>query len=102
MFDFGTNDLEVGKRRLISNPAVELYPHATTEQEATMAMKPGTGSGKRGGIFQEVGPRGGPRNNFATVAENTRLPPTTESGNHWQLVDETPHGTRPNSRGKGR
>jgi hypothetical protein len=62
-----------------------------------MASKPGSGSGKRGGIFQEVGPRGGRKNNFATVPENTRFPPTTEAGNRWEPIKTTPHGTRPST-----
>jgi hypothetical protein len=29
-----------------------------------MSNKPGTSSGNRGGIYREIGPRGGPKDNF--------------------------------------
>lgn len=45
-----------------------------------MAKKPGENTGKNGGIYQEVGPRGGKKDNFATVKDNERLPPTTKPG----------------------
>lgn len=35
-----------------------------------MAKKPGENTGKNGGIYQEVGPRGGKKDNFATVKDN--------------------------------
>lgn len=35
--------------------------------------KPGESTGNRGGIFQEVGPRGGKQSNFATVPDNRRF-----------------------------
>lgn len=43
-----------------------------------MSKKPGENTGKDGGIYREVGPRGGARDNYATVRDNERLPPTTE------------------------
>lgn len=43
-------------------------------------QKPGTNVGKNGGIFQEVGPRGDAKSNYATVADNKILPPTTQAG----------------------
>ena len=57
-------------------------------------LPPGANVGRDGGIYQEVGPRGGPKDNYATVAENRRLPPTTAPGHGWAPVDPTPHGHR--------
>ena len=56
--------------------------------------KPGNSTGRDGGIFQEVGPRGGARDNFATVADNKPLPPTTQPGNGWVPVSRTPDSNR--------
>ncbi|QRE76258.1 hypothetical protein F1D61_24220 [Methylobacterium aquaticum] len=56
--------------------------------------KPGTNTGNDGGIFREVGPRGGERNNFATVPDNKRLPPTTTPGGQWKQVKRTPDSDR--------
>jgi hypothetical protein len=58
------------------------------------SKKPGTNVGKNGGIFQEVGPRGGAKPNYATVADNKILPPTTKAGNGWTPVDRTPDSRR--------
>ncbi|HFI8044385.1 TPA: hypothetical protein ACGSGH_004024 [Escherichia coli] len=52
--------------------------------------KPGENTGKNGGIYQEVGPRGGKKDNFATVKDNERLPPTTKPGHGWVLDKRTP------------
>ncbi|PDT18632.1 hypothetical protein CO670_00635 [Rhizobium sp. J15] len=60
----------------------------------TTTKKPGSDTGKHGGIFQEVGPRGGKKDNFATVADNTRLPPTTSPGSTWKPVKTTPDSKR--------
>jgi hypothetical protein len=59
-----------------------------------MTLKPGTNVGREGGIYREIGPRGGAKDNFATVPENHRLPPTTTPGATWQPVKATPHGHR--------
>lgn len=59
-----------------------------------MGMKPGQNTGKNGGIYQEQGPRGGLKNNFATVPENRQLPPTSKPGSTWVPVKQTPHGHR--------
>jgi hypothetical protein len=59
-----------------------------------MPLKPGQNSGRNGGIYQEIGPRNGPRNNFATIPENKPAPPTTTPGARWKPIDRTPHGTR--------
>ena len=40
--------------------------------------KPGQSTGNQGGIFQQVGPQGGKKPNYATVADNKPLPPTTK------------------------
>ncbi len=57
-------------------------------------LPPGTNVGRHAGIYREVGPRGGLKDNFSTVAENKRLPPTIDAGNRWTPVDPTPHGHR--------
>jgi hypothetical protein len=56
--------------------------------------KPGQSTGTQGGIYQEVGPRGGRHRNFTTVAENRPLPPTSKPGHAWRPVKLTPHGNR--------
>ena len=55
---------------------------------------PGSNTGRDGGIFQEVGPRGGSRPNYAAVPDNTRLPPTTTPGARWKPVSRTPDSKR--------
>ncbi|WP_201022907.1 YjzC family protein [Sphingopyxis sp. H115] len=55
---------------------------------------PGSSSGKNGGIYQEVGPRGGRYDNYSTVPDNTRLPPTTTPGRGWTQVRRTPDSKR--------
>ena len=60
-----------------------------------MANKPGTNSGTRGGIYREVGPRGGPKDNYTTVPENRTFPPTSKPGSTWAPVKQTPHGHKP-------
>jgi hypothetical protein len=57
-------------------------------------MKPGTNTGNSGGIFQEIGPKGGVRPNYVTVADNTPLPPTSSSGSTWKPVHTTPNSKR--------
>ena len=57
-------------------------------------MKPGQNTGSRGGIFQEVGPRGGRQPNFSTVPDNRQLPPTTKPGHTWTPVKVTPDSNR--------
>jgi len=59
-----------------------------------MTKKPGENTGKDGGIYQEVGPRGGKKENFATVADNKHLPPTSGAGNQWLLVQRTPNSKK--------
>jgi hypothetical protein len=53
---------------------------------------PGASVGRDAGVFQEQGPRGGWRDNFATIRENRRAPPTTGKGAHWVRIDATPQG----------
>jgi hypothetical protein len=57
-------------------------------------MKPGQSTGKQGGIYQEVGPKGGPRPNFSTVPDHRPLPPTTQPGHGWKPVQVTPNSKR--------
>jgi hypothetical protein len=59
-----------------------------------MSKKPGQSTGNRGGIYQEEGPRGGKHQNFATVADNKPLPPTSKSGNVWVPLKITPNSKR--------
>jgi hypothetical protein len=59
-----------------------------------MTKKPGDSTGKNGGIFQEVGPRGGKRDNFVAVPDNKTLPPTTTPGSTWKPVKRTPDSKR--------
>jgi hypothetical protein len=60
----------------------------------TAGKKPGTSTGNSGGIFQEVGPRGGLRDNFAAVPDRKPLPPTTTPGSTWKSVSRTPNSKR--------
>ena len=59
-----------------------------------MGMKPGTNTGRNGGIFQEIGQRGGARPNYTTVPDNKPLPPTTGPGATWKPTDRTPDSKR--------
>lgn len=56
--------------------------------------KPGDNTGKNGGIFQEVGPRGGRKDNFAAIPDNKTLPPTSKSGHSWEQIKRTPDSHR--------
>ncbi len=60
------------------------------------SKKPGESTGKQGGIFQEHGPRGGAKDNFATVADNRPLPPTSKPGSVWVPIKTTPDSFRKN------
>jgi hypothetical protein len=55
-----------------------------------MSLKSGDNSGKQGGIYQEVGPRGGKKENFATIADDKTAPPTSKPGHTWEPVQITP------------
>lgn len=55
-----------------------------------MSKKPGENTGNDGGIYREVGPRGGHKDNWATVRDNERLPPTSQPGHRWELDKRTP------------
>lgn len=60
----------------------------------TAGKKPGTSTGNSGGIFREIGPRGGPRDNFVAVPDKKPLPPTTSPGSTWVPVKRTPDNKR--------
>jgi len=60
----------------------------------TTRKTPGSSSGNNGGIYREEGPRGGKRDNYATVPDNTRFPPTTSPGAAWVPVKRTPDSKR--------
>lgn len=57
-------------------------------------QKPGSNTGKTGGIFQEVGSRGGKQPNFVAVPDRRPLPPTTKPGHGWVSVKVTPDSHR--------
>ena len=57
-------------------------------------IKPGQNTGSDGGIYQEVGPRGGLKDNFATIPDNHQAPPTTQPGHKWQRIHRTPDSKR--------
>ena len=58
------------------------------------AKNPGVNTGDKGGIFQQVGPRGGPQSNYTTVPDHRPLPPTTKPGHKWKPVKVTPDSKR--------
>lgn len=51
-------------------------------------LKPGI-SAPKSGQYQEVGPRGGQPGREVTVPKGRPLPPTTQSGRRYTLVDPT-------------
>lgn len=57
-------------------------------------IKPGQNTGKDGGIYQEIGPRGGKKDNFATIRDNQKAPPTQQPGNAWERIKRTPDSNR--------
>lgn len=57
-------------------------------------LKPGQNSGPDGGIYQEVGQRGGKKDNFATIPDDRKAPPTQEPGHSWEQVKRTPDSKR--------
>lgn len=59
-----------------------------------MNRKPGQNTGKNGGIYQQVGPKGGLKPNYVTVPDNKPLPPTTTPGSEWKPVKITPDSKR--------
>lgn len=60
----------------------------------TTTKKPGETSGADGGIYREQGPRGGLHDNWATVPDHTRLPPTQTPDSTWRRVRRTPDSDR--------
>lgn len=57
-------------------------------------LKPGDNTGKHGGIYQQVGPRGGEQPNYATIPDDHKAPPTTKPGHVWRPVKITPDSQR--------
>ncbi|MCA1734042.1 MAG: hypothetical protein LC732_10630 [Acidobacteria bacterium] len=53
-------------------------------------LKPGQVA-LEGGQYEVVGPRGGKRGREVNSVEGKRLPPTSESGERYRLVDATKH-----------
>ena len=60
----------------------------------TKSIKPGQNTGNQGGIYLEVGPRGGTKPNYTTVPDNKPMPPTTQPGHGWTPVKITPDSKR--------
>jgi hypothetical protein len=58
------------------------------------SIKPGQTPGNNGGIFREIGPRGGLHDNFATIPDNHRAPPTQKPNSTWDPVKRTPDSKR--------
>lgn len=58
------------------------------------SKRPGESTGNNGGIFQEIGPRGGRQPNYSTVPDNRPMPPTTKPGHTWAPVSRTPNSKR--------
>ena len=76
-------------------PLVRVFESQTLQKEQKMAaLKPGQNTGNRGGIFQQVGPRGGKQENYVAVPDHKPLPPTTHSGHGWVPVKTTPDSKR--------
>lgn len=59
-----------------------------------MSLKPGESSGNNGGIYQEVGPRGGRRPNYSTIPDGKTAPPTSKPNSSWEQVNRTPDSKR--------
>lgn len=59
-----------------------------------MSKKPGQNTGDSGGIFQEIGPRGGKQSNYTTVPDNKPLPPTSKPNHSWEQIQKTPDSKR--------
>lgn len=57
-------------------------------------IKPGQTPGNNGGIYREQGPRGGRTDNWATIPDNHRAPPTSKPGNTWVPTNVTPNSKR--------
>lgn len=55
--------------------------------------KPGTNVGKQGGIYQDVGPKGGVKPTRNSGGHKP-LPPTTKPGHGWSPVNKTPDSHR--------
>lgn len=59
-----------------------------------VVVTPGVSVGRDAGVFQERGPRGGMHDNFATIPERHKAPPTSKPASEWVRVNPTPHGRR--------
>lgn len=55
-------------------------------------LKPGDNSGANGGIYQEVDQHDHELDNFATIKDHEKAPPTQHPGNTWKLKNRTPDG----------
>lgn len=59
-----------------------------------MGLKPGDNSAENGGIYQEIGPRGGKKDNYATIADNKTAPPTSKPNSTWEQIKRTPNSKK--------
>ena len=59
-----------------------------------MPKKPSQTTGNRGGLFQQQSPGGRMVPNYAAVADNRPLPPTTKPGHVWVPIAVTPNSKR--------
>ncbi|MDG6882584.1 Uncharacterised protein [Phocoenobacter uteri] len=53
-------------------------------------IKPGQNTGKNGGIYQEIDPRGHKKERYSTIKDNQKAPPTSAPGNIWKRIKRTP------------
>ena len=56
--------------------------HGPADEETMIGIKPGQSPGNKGGIYQEQGPKGGKKENFATIPDNHKAPPHFEAWQH--------------------
>ena len=63
-------------------------------QKMENRLKSGENTGKDGSIYQEVGPRGSRKENFATIKDNQKFPPTQKPGHYWERINRTPDSKR--------
>ncbi|CAX50262.1 TPA: hypothetical protein WGW93_000887 [Neisseria meningitidis] len=64
------------------------------EMIMTNKIKPGQNTGNNGGIYQEIGSRGGRKDNYATIKDNQKAPPTQNPGSSWIQIKRTPDSSR--------
>lgn len=75
---------------------IRLKPNKQPRKRRAMTnrKKPGQNTKTDGGIYQEVGPRGGKKENYATVRDGEKMPPTSQAGHSWEQIHRTPNSKR--------